>query len=192
MKLDKLNALHLQTLYRKRLDSGLSPHTVQYVHVVLHRAFKQAVRCNLVPRTITEAVDPPRIHCKEIRPLSPGQARSLLERAREDRLEALYVVALHCGFRQGELFGLRWNAVNLESGTLRVNRALSHTKDGPTFTVPKTAKSRRTVQLTNGTIEALKRHSKRQADEMVRVGSLYGDQGLVIASEVGPPQTATT
>ena len=82
--------------------------------------------------------------------------------------------------------------MNLESGTLRVNRALSHTKDGPTFTVPKTAKSRRTVQLTNGTIEALKRHSKRQADEMVRLGSLYGDQGLVIASEVGPPRTATT
>jgi integrase len=55
------------------------------------------------------------------------------------------------------------------------------------FTIPKTAKSRRTVQLTNGAIEALKRHSQRQADEMVRMDTLYGDQGLVFASEVGTP-----
>jgi integrase len=187
VKLDKLNPLHLQSLYSERLDSGLSPRTVRYVHVVMHRALKQAVRWGLVPRNVSEAVDPPRIHRKEMHPLSPLQARTFLEAAREDRLEALYVVAVHCGLRQGELFGLRWNDVDLETGTIHVNRSLSQTKDGPTFTVPKTSKSRRTVQITNGAIEALKCHSQRQADEMVRMGTLYGDQGLVFASEVGTP-----
>jgi integrase len=95
------------------------------------------------------------------------------------------VVALHCGLRQGELFGLRWDDVDLEDGTLRVNRTLSRTKDGPAFTVPKTIKNRRTVRLTNGAIEALKRHSERQTEEMVRADTLYEDQGLVFASEVG-------
>ncbi len=187
VKLAKLNPLHLQSLYRERLDSGLSPRTVQYVHVVMHRALKQAVRWGLVPRNASEAVDPPKTHRKEMRPLSPDQARSFLEAAIEDRLEALYVVAVHCGLRQGELFGLRWSDVDLDAGTLHVARTLSHTKDGPTFTVPKTAKSRRTVQLTNGSIEALKRHSERQAEEMVRVDTLYADQGLVFASEIGTP-----
>jgi len=187
VKLNNLNPLHLQSLYRERLDSGLSPRTVQYVHVVMHRALKQAVRWGLVPLNVSEAVDPPRMHRKEMHPLSPIQARTFLEAAREDHLEALYVVALHCGLRQGELFGLRWADVDLEAGTLRVNRTLSHTKDGPTFTVPKTAKSRRTVQLTNGAIEALKRHSERQAQEMVRVDTLCQDQGLVFASQIGTP-----
>ncbi len=187
VKLAKLNPLHLQSLYRERLDSGLSPRTVQYVHVVMHRALKQAVRWGLVPRNASEAVDPPKTHRKEMRPLSPDQARSFLEAAIEDRLEALYVVAVHCGLRQGELFGLRWSDVDLDAGTLHVARTLSHTKDGPTFTVPKTAKSRRTVQLTNGAMEALQRHSKCQADEMVRADTLYADQGLVFASEVGTP-----
>src|SRR5215218_3152741 len=187
VKLDKLNPLHLQSLYRERLDSGLSPRTVQYVHVVMHRALKQAVRWGLVPRNVSEAVDPPRIHRKEMRPLSPEQARTFLEAARQDRLEALYVIALHCGLRQGELFGLRWDDVDLEVGILRVNRTLSRTKDGPAFTVPKTPKSRRTVQLTNGAIEALKRHSERQAEEMVRVDTLCQDQGLVFASQIGTP-----
>jgi integrase len=187
VKLDKLNPLDLQTLYRERLASGLSTRTVQYVHVVVHRALKQAVRWGLVPRNVSEAVDPPRTHRKEMQPLSPEQARTLLEAAREDRLEALYVLAVHCGLRQGELFGLRWDDVDLEAGTLRVNRSLSRTKDGPAFTVPKTTKSRRTVRLTKGAIEALKRHSERQAEEMVRVDTLYADQGLVFASEIGTP-----
>jgi integrase len=187
VKLNKLNPLHLQSLYRERLDSGLSARTVQYIHVVMHRALKQAVRWGLVPRNVSEAVDPPRAHRKEMCPLSPEQARAFLEAARGDHLEALYVVALHCGLRQGELFGLRWGDVDLEAGILRVNRSLSRTKDGPAFTVPKTTKSRRTVQLTNGAIEALKRHSERQAEEMVRADALYADQGLVFASEIGTP-----
>src|SRR5919107_1060526 len=91
VKLNNLNPLHLQSLYRERLDSGLSTRTVQYVHVVMHRALKQAVRWGLVPRNVSEAVDPPRTHRKEMRPLSPDQARTFLEAAQGDRLEALYV-----------------------------------------------------------------------------------------------------
>jgi integrase len=77
------------------------------------------------------------ISCHQSLGVSPVQARTFLEAAREDRLEALYVVALHCGLRQGELFGLRWSDVDLEEGTLRVNRTLSQTKDGPVFTFPR-------------------------------------------------------
>ena len=77
MKLDKLNPLHLQSLYRERLDSGLSTRTVQYVHVVVHRALKQAVRWGLVPRNVSEAVDPPRTHRKEMRPLFPDPGAHL-------------------------------------------------------------------------------------------------------------------
>ncbi len=50
LKLKNLNALHLQGLYRERLDSGLSASTVQKVHHVLHKALAQAVRWDLIPR----------------------------------------------------------------------------------------------------------------------------------------------
>ncbi len=51
LKLAKLNAMHLQRLYRDRLDSGLSGSTVQKIHHALHKALSQAVRWNLIPRT---------------------------------------------------------------------------------------------------------------------------------------------
>jgi integrase len=67
----------------------------------------------------------PQTEKKEISPLTPDQARTLLEAARGDRFEALFVLAVHCGLKEGELLGLRWDSVDLEAGTLRVRRTLS-------------------------------------------------------------------
>jgi integrase len=87
IRLSKLTPAHLQGFHRSKLDEGLSRRTVQYLHVVLHRAFKQALRWGLVTRNVAEAVDPPKVHKKEVTPLSPVQARAFLEAARRDRLE---------------------------------------------------------------------------------------------------------
>lgn len=124
---------------------------------------------------------------EEILPLDRDQVRALLAATREDRLEALYVVAIHCGLRQGELLGLKWEDLDLDAGTLQVRRTLSSAKEGPRFSAPKTAKGRRSVRLTPTALEALKRHSARQADEMTKADTLYKDHGLVFASMVGTP-----
>lgn len=78
-------------------DSGLSPRTVQIIHRTLHKALKQAVRWSLIPRNVTESVDAPSPHTAEIRPLSVRQVKALLEAAKGDRLEALYVLAITRG-----------------------------------------------------------------------------------------------
>ena len=78
--------------------------------------------------------------------------------------------------------------MDLEVGTLRVRRSLSGSKNGPpTFTTPKTAKSRRRVRLTAGATDALKRHRKRQLEERMRVAGLWRDYDLVFTSETGTP-----
>jgi integrase len=103
VKLKALSPAHLQGLYRDRLDAGLSSSTVQRLHAVIHRALKQALRWDLVPRNVSEAVDPPKAQRKEIRPLTPAQVRTLLRTAEEDRLGALYALAITTGLRQGSL-----------------------------------------------------------------------------------------
>jgi integrase len=172
VKLAKLTPAHLQGFYRSKLDEGLSPRTVQYLHVVLHRALKQALRWGLVPRNVAEAVDPPKVPKKDVTPLSPDQARVFLEAARGDRLAALYVLAIHTGMRQGELLALRWDDVDLEDGVLRVRGT-------------KTARSRRTVKLSKTALEALRDHLTHQLEEIDRMGGRYQDRGLVFATEVG-------
>jgi integrase len=54
--LDQLNALQVQSLYRKKLDAGLLPTTVRRIHATLYKALKQAVRWQLVPRNVCDSV----------------------------------------------------------------------------------------------------------------------------------------
>jgi integrase len=187
VKLKNLTPAHVRGLYREKLQAGLSPRTVQYIHVTLHKALKQAVQDGLIPRNATEAVKAPQVRRQEISPLSAEQVKVLLETACGDRLEALFVLAIHTGLRQGELLGLKWEDVDLESGTVRVRRTLATTKSGPMLTAPKTKGSRRSVKLTQGASDALRSHLTRQLQEIDRVGSLWRENGLVFASETGEP-----
>jgi integrase len=170
VKLKALTPAHVRGLYREKLGAGSSARTVRYIHTTLHKALKQAVMDGLIPRNATEAVKPPQSTREEMNPLTPEQAKHLLQVAHEtgDRLEAVYVLAIHTGLRQGELLGLKWDDVDLEDGSLQVRRTLAITKNGPVYTSPKTPGSRRSVKLTSKAIEALKYHLERQLGEIDR------------------------
>jgi len=118
-KLDRVSALQLQSLYHSKLDSGLSPRTVQIIHATLYKALKQAVRWLLVPRNVADSVDPPKALKREMKPLDEGQVKRLLKAVQGDTLETLYVLAITTGMRSGELLGLRWEDIDLQAGPSR-------------------------------------------------------------------------
>lgn len=187
IKLKKLSPAHVQGFYCDRLDAGLSPSTVHKIHAILHKALAQAVKWHMVPRNVTEATDPPKPAPKEMRPLSTEEVHKLLEAARCDRLEALYVLAITTGMRQGELLALRWQDVDLENTTLSVRRTL--TRDGGRFTIgePKTKKSRRSIRLTTQAAQTLREHLSRQLRDIEMLGDRYEDRGLVFTTDTGAP-----
>ncbi len=188
-KLMKLTPAHVRGLYRRKLDEGLSPRTVQYIHATLHKALKQAVSDGLIPRNVTQAVKPPRPVKKEIRPLDTDQARALLETARGERLEALYVLAVTAGLREGELLGLRWEDLDLAVGKLAVRRSLSYITKEPVFELPKSGKGR-SIKLPRRAVEALKHHRARQNEERLQLGTLWEDCGLIFPGHSGQPMRA--
>jgi integrase len=106
IKLKNLTPLHVQQFYGTKLESGLAKRTVEYIHTVLHAALKQAVRWELVPRNVTDAVGPPRPEKKERPTFNLKQARTFLRAAREDRFEALYVLVIQTGMRIGASFSV--------------------------------------------------------------------------------------
>ncbi len=191
MKLKDLKKTHIDRLYREKLDAGLSPSTVRRVHAVLHKALEEAVKGDLIPRNPAAHANKPKVRQEEIEPLDADQAAAFLEAARGDRFEALYVLCLMCGLRQGEALALRWQDIDLDAGTLRVNRQLQRVRGGGglRFSEPKNA-SRRTVGLPHRAVIALKSHRKRQLEEKLGAGPLYQDGGLVFASEHGTPLDA--
>jgi integrase len=184
-KLKDLTRAHVKGLYRDRLDSGSSPRTVQYVHVTLHKALKDAVADNLIPRNVSDGLKPSKSRRHEINPLNQQQAKTFLQAARGDRYEALYVLAVHCGLRQGELLGLKWADVDLASRTLQVRRTMSEAREGRIEEDTKNGKGRR-IELTKSVVEGLRTHRARQQQEIKDKDS-WQVHGLIFPSLVGTP-----
>jgi integrase len=187
VELKKLTPAHVQGLYRAKLDEGLAPRTVEYIHTTLNKALGQAVRWQLIPRNVAEAVTAPRQRKKEMLTLDREQTRRLLEAARGDRLEALYILGVTAGLRQGELLGLKWSDLNLEEGTLTVKRSLRIDKEGAHFTQGKRDRSRRRIELGAATVAALRSHRARQNEERLRYAGLWEDYGLIFCNKDGRP-----
>ena len=191
-RLARLSPQHLQDLYSQRLNAGLSVQSVRKLHAILHGALKQALRWNLVARNVADLVTPPRDYHKEMKTLDVEQAKQLIDAARGDRFEALYVLALTTGLRQGELLALRWQDVDLGDGSLRVVGTLYRSSKGLlTIAEPKTAGSRRQVTLGSLAVDALARQKDNQAAQRLLCGAAWEDHGLVFTNELGRPMEAT-
>jgi len=187
VKLKKLTPAHVQTLYRAKVDEGLAERTVEYIHATLRKALGQAVKWQLVPRNVVEAATAPRPRKREMLTLDREQAMSFLHAARGDRFEALYILAVTAGLRQGELLGLKWADLDLQKGMLSVRRSLRVDKDGAHYTEGKRDRSRRRIELGAGTVGALRAHRKWQLEERVRYADLWEDHDLVFCQKDGRP-----
>lgn len=185
--LTKVSPQHLQTLYAEMEERGAAPASIRQMHAVIHKMLRQAMRWNLVARNVADLVSPPRVPRTEMHVLSPEEARRFLDAARSDRLEALYVLALTTGMRQGEILALHWKDVDLDRGTVNVQFTLHRTTGGWAFTEPKSARSRRQIALTDTARSALRQHRIAQAEERLRAGPGWQDQGLVFTTPMGGP-----
>jgi integrase len=103
-KLKDLTREHIQRLYSRKRDAGLSAARVRRIHGVLSSALNHALRWHLIDRNMCkEVVSPPRVPAPVIRPFNAEEAKSFLAAAQGDRFHALYVLGLTTGARIGEL-----------------------------------------------------------------------------------------
>jgi integrase len=192
MQLKALEPLHVQALYRFWLDRGLSPTTVGHLHALLHRAMGQAQKWRYVQQNVVALVTKPKSVRQEMSTLSASEASQLLTAAKGDRLEAVYVLALSTGMRQGEILALRWSDLDLDRGMAKVSATLQPTAEGLRRSNPKTRTSRRGVQLPVVAIDALRRHRVRQTEERLKVGPEWEQLELVFTTAMGRPIAAAS
>jgi integrase len=188
----KLSAQQLTALYARKLEEGVAPNTVRHLHATIHVALEDALRLDLVARNVADLVRPPKAPHLEMKTYTPEQANRLLDAARGDRLEALYVLMLTSACRLGELLGLRWSALDLDRGEMQIIASLKDVVGHQSLGRPKTPHSRRTIPLTPLAIASLKRHKVRQAQEKLAYPLPdWNAQGLVFCTSTGTPYSQT-
>lgn len=172
-----------------RKGKGLSTRTAQYSFVVTHKAFQYAVRAGYIARNPLAGMDRPQSSSAEMKHWSGTEAAAFLDAVSDDRLFAAWQLFLGRGFRRGELAGLRWDGVDLDSKPGRI--AITHTVvlvDGkPVSSTPKTAAGRRSVPLDPSLVGVLRAHRRRQLEERLAWGESWQDTGYVFTREDGTP-----
>jgi integrase len=154
------------------------------VHRVLREALQWAVRWELIPSNVADRVSPPTSSTEQARTYSVEQIAGVLAEADATPYGVLSRLAFHTGMRLGEILGLRWEDVDLESRRLRVEQTYGTDN---VFRRPKTPKSRRTISLDEEIVRLLFDHKQHQIEHRQAIGTAYEESGLVFADSLGRP-----
>lgn len=191
-RLARMTPQHVQAYVAAAQTAGVPPGAIKYSLMVLSVALSHAERQGLVARNVARLAVAPRVEQREIVPLDVEDARRFLDAVRGLRLEALYRVALALGIRQGEALGLGWPNVDLDErvARIRVQLQLNTQTNQLELVELKSEKSRRSINLPDFAVRALREHRARQNKERLRVGAAWTDwkgAGLVFTNEIGMP-----
>lgn len=203
LPLEKLTAQHVQQLLLEKQTSecGISPKTVKHIRDVLRNALEVALRWGLVARNVAALAETPRQRRPAVTVYTASQARTFLAAIEGHRFHSLVLLTLVLALRKGEVLGLRWQDVDFEGGTLRVQRSVHRVaifdSDGkrPTegrrtvlqIAETKTEGSNRPIRLPAVVLAALARHRERQQSERAEAGDSWIETGLVFTSRKGTP-----
>lgn len=180
LRLVQLTPGHLQSLYSKKLNSGLSNRTVQYIHAVIHRVLGQALKWGLVARNVADVVEAPKPAKTAPIVLTEDQVKQLLD-ASEGRLKVVLILAATCGLRQAEILGLRWEDVGFSESSIYIRQtAQTIHKQGILITEPKTDKGRRSIILPFVALDALMSYQSQTGET----------EGLIFHTSTGKPISA--
>ena len=195
VKLEALNAHTVQKFYNQLGEEhdgepALSPKTVKNIHGVLHKALNQAVMLGYMRSNPADACTLPRIVQKEIKPLDEDATALFLDAIQGHQYETVFLVTLFTGMRQGEVLGLTWDCVDLDRGTITINKQIQKaTGGGSVYNLVPTKNSKgRTITPAPYVMELLREQRRKQAEWRLKAGPCWESGplvNLVFTTELG-------
>jgi len=177
LALNKIKPEHLQSLYSRKQEEGLSKRTVQHMHAVIRVSLNQALKWGIIARNPATLVRAPTPNKRESITLTKEQAALYLESVEDHRWYPIYVLAITTGMRKGEILGLRWRDIDFERHNLSIRHTVQYLRGHNISGETKTPSSRRMIALSGYTISVLRMHQT----------SSNGSEGLVFSTSTGKP-----
>jgi integrase len=186
-KLSTLSVATVQRFLSHRLEKGDSVRKVQIMRTVLSAALTRAVREELISRNVARLVELPEWRPAKVRPWTADEARQFLAACKADPLHAAFALLLLYGLRRGEVLGLRWQDVDFESGTIRIEQQVQRVGGQMHIGPVKTQAGHRTLPLLKLAREALETQFTAQARYRAAMGSAWPQTDLVFTTRTGRP-----
>jgi integrase len=157
----------------------------EHARAVLTNALAEARRLGLVPDNAAARTEPP-ARAKPKRPsFTLEECQALFRAAEGERIAPLLRLLLYTGLRRGEALGLKWDDVSWDPPALVVCRQVTVVGGRPRAQEPKTEAGVREVPLVAQAAEALRAQRAAQAEERLRAGAAWRDEGWVFTDAAG-------
>lgn len=199
IKLKDLKPAHINAFYLNLQEDGmhkqsggkLAPGTIHTYHRVLSAVLFRAVKWGYISANPAARADLPSIANRKAAYLDEPDARRLLELLHHEpiRWRAMITFDLLSGLRRGELLGLRWCDVDMESQTITINQTANYLPDrGVYVDTPKSTTSNRPLRLSKSAFLLLTEYKAWQDVQRIGCGDAWRDEdGRVFTTEDGAP-----
>lgn len=208
-KLMDIKPLHLNSLYRNMgekgikhdvkgkpiKDASLSNKTILEHHRLISNILSYAVKWQLIDKNVANFADPPRMSHKEIKILDEQQMKRMMAILESEPAPygTMIKLLLYTGLRRGELMGLEWKDIDLDTGILQVVRTSQYIGNKTIITKdPKTASGRRKLTLSRSACIMLREHKKWQNTQRLQLGDQWVDTDRLFTAWNGTPMYPDT
>ena len=157
-------------------DGKLNRNSILRYHAMLSSIFKKGVQWGLISENPCSRAEHPKAEEVNVAILGEEDLSKLLEALSDapPQYSVITQLALLTGARRGEICALRWSDIDLNKGTLSINRSVRFIPgEGILFTPPKTRRSRRCIRIGEDCVALLKEYRQHQIQERLRAGSQW-------------------
>ena len=191
LPITKLSAETLQQHFVSIAAAGLG-RTSEMLRAVLRSSFNKAVSLHRMESNPVLGTDPVKYKQQEATTFTAEHGSRFLDAAADDRLGALFIIALSLGLRKGEVIGLKPEDIDLDQRVLHVRRSLAWVKlpgdeQGKWIEREPKRGSCRDLPITETIYRALVRRFVQRQQEALAGGENWKDSGYLFVSLIGQP-----
>lgn len=194
VKLEALTPHTIQSYYNGLTKEGLAPKTVKNIHGILHKALQQAVSNSYIRTNPADSCILPRPVRKELKPLDEDMITAFLKAVQGHQFGELFTITLFTGMREGEALGLLWDCVDLDKGTITIDKQLQLIRGsrGQYQMVPTKNSKGRTISIAPYVVTTLRQVKRKQLENRLRYGQCWEDSGFVFTDDLGHHLSASS
>ncbi len=139
----------------EKFGAGLSDRMVRSCHTTCRSALQKAVAEGLIRINPAIGCKLPPKKGREMQVLTQAEIIRFLAQADEENYYELLLLELLTGLREGEIVGLKWSDLDLDTGELHISRQVCRVGGKSVVSKPKTKSSIRTIILPPDLVEVL-------------------------------------
>ena len=204
LRLDKITARDIQKFINSLAQEGVNEHTgkplsrktmVHYLSFI-STVLDYGIRMDMLNDNPCRRVTIPKGSKKKRHILTMKETQhffTLLDDHAPLKWKTFFTLIIYSGMRRGEMLGLEWHDIDLQTGVIHIERTSNYTKARGIYTdTPKTESSVRFIKVPMNVIDVLKEYREWQDSEIMRLGSKWNETDRLFTKWDGRPMNLQT